>query len=58
MLQQRICPETTPICVLVVGEKKKKACEAVEMTNGCYWGERANLLMETMDDAKYCIAGT
>lgn len=35
-----------------------EACEAVEMTDGCYWGERANLLMETMDVAKYCIAGT
>lgn len=33
-----------------------KASEAVGMADGCYWGERANLLMDTMDDAKYFIA--
>lgn len=35
---------------------RRKASEAVEMSDGCYWGERANLLMKTMDDAKHCIA--
>lgn len=29
---------------------------AVEMADRCYWGERANLLMETINDAKHCIA--
>lgn len=33
-----------------------KAYEAVEMGDGCHWGESANLLMETTDDAKYHIA--
>lgn len=34
----------------------RKASEAVRMSDECYWGERANLLMKTMDDAKYCKA--
>ena len=33
-----------------------KASEAVERADGCYWDERANMLIGTMDDAKYCIA--
>lgn len=33
-----------------------KASEVVEMADRCSWGERANSLLETVDDAKYCIA--
>lgn len=33
-----------------------KASEVVEMADRRSWGERANSLLETVDDAKYCIA--